>query len=248
MLPVPVDVLDGSLDYAALGVSALTAMATLIALGVAIWTATDARAQAAEDRASRDHAIRRQQQIEMEASKTIADAHRDIERDRVRRESIAQAQRKASEQARYVDALAAWAPTPDGEPIPVPEFELLDFTVTNRSKAAITDVSVWFDRASGMTNRDGYDNGLPVHVGEHARIDSQDSGHLSGRFYVTPLPYGAPLPFIVEFTDALHDRWRIDADRTLTLLNPRRVEIDDTGAYAHDPFDPPPPAALTDRR
>ena len=53
MQPIPVNILDDALDYAAIGISAMAAMATFFAVAVAVWQTNRSRADA---QAARDDA------------------------------------------------------------------------------------------------------------------------------------------------------------------------------------------------
>lgn len=235
MLAFPVDVIDSGLDWAVFYVSLAGAVGTVGAVVVALIQiarsrddakrsredADQARADAKAERDLRLRAVESQRQTELEASAMVADAHREIEADRRRLAVVEDTERRAARQAQWVDAKSGWL---DGA-ISGDLHATIVCVVSNQSDDQITDVVLWFDRGAGLTDEYATGGYRDIQrLGTTSAIGRKNGHRATKLAYVWGHTANDPLHFIVEFTDAHRDRWRLRTfDRQLRLLTRRDI-------------------------
>lgn len=220
--PLPVDIVEGSADWVLLGATILASVATLAAVVVAIWQTAIAREDA--------------RQARMDAAEAREDAHKETElrlqseRDHRASANRAEAERRAARQARNVRVSSGWSPLADGTMVNSDLHANVFAVVYNDSLKPISEVEVWHYPRVGLETV----SHAIVLFSEGGSIRANDSEKFGGsrRTYVGNLSPQEELVFVVEFTDAYADRWRLDWDGTLTLLTRRRIEMaaEDGGA------------------
>lgn len=159
----------------------------------------------------------------------------------MRQGEIAAAVEKAREQAQWVTVTGEWLSFDDGREISGDLHANVRARVRNPTGHALHDVSIWFDRAYDREDRRGIDDGQPVLMGRIGQVAPNGTDVVGGITYVHMHTFGDHLAFITEFTDDFRERWRLDADGTLTLLSSRVIDVDDDSQVSRHPDQPPIP-------
>lgn len=201
-LPLPVDVLDNWVDYVALVIAFLAAVGTLLAVWVSVRSAQQSRRDAIEERNRADRAAT----------------------EGLRARARAEAERKAERQAGLIAVRGHWQPFSEGREEIARDFRApITLSIENPTSFAIFDVRARFHRTFGLANPEARtEDGEPVEVGIPV-IAPHSHGETTALQYVYQHTWGDGLGFQIEFTDAHDDRWRLEPDRSLILLTPRRI-------------------------
>jgi hypothetical protein len=173
------------------------AAGTLLAVGAALWAARAARQDAA---AQRELATKAQEETAAARAAALA------------ADRQAQLNARATRQAVRISASAYWAAATEKFSV-----DTLDVTidVSNLSDDPITEVKVFLGHPIGLQEADRSP------IDETDRLNAGGSIQREGSSYAWQLDRSRPVDFIVEFTDALLDRWRLLPDKSLTLMEVR---------------------------
>lgn len=224
MPPFPVDIIDDALDYAAIGIAAIAAIGTLVAVAVAVWQTTLARSDAKD-------AQREAGRLRREAAEREERHHREIvaieagasERERLMRlDAFARDAARVSgvERVRLtcapaIDSLAGLdADSPEAQTLKrqlsIGFFNGTDAPISIRMRIE----GHWVDLRSRMGDRAPTAIVLADKWYRHlAELDSED------------LRDGPEVE--VYFTDSRSNQWRIDRLNDLHLTNRRLVQVED---------------------
>lgn len=218
--PLPVDVLDSGLDWASFWVGLIAALATAGAVIVAIVQVAHARRDV---KVARDDAAAARADAKAESR-----LRQESERSHLRESARASAERRAERQAISVTADSEWDRFSDGRTISGDFFAFPVVIVRNNSTLPISNVRVWV--YVRVTRNDG---SVAYPAAEYRRASVLMDNQIS-RFarpanepiYVGSMSFGERLVTVIEFTDSYLDRWRLDWNGDLTLLTPRRIDVD----------------------
>jgi hypothetical protein len=218
---------DAVSDLANAAVGLLTAVATLVAVLVSVQSsrrsredALQARADAAEAQGRTAAAEERAAQAaedQVAASARISETERELEMSRRSYNARVDAERKAARQAVDVRVETEWGLLHSGEQIAVDGYAEVAVRVVNESASLITDVQLRWDRPTHGTQPAAFDAIEYVEGGATAV-------GLPGVKYVAGRVYGQEMSVHTAFTDTYGDRWLLQPDRSLLLLNPRHID------------------------
>lgn len=212
----PVDVLDGVLDYAAIGISAIAAIGTLVAVGVAIWQTnraqTDARVARAESEKLRNDAAsqaeRHHQEI-VEIQKAAREFERTLRLDTLARDA---ARESGAERIRF-----GWKLLTNNNR----SGEWIQFLIASTAATPMISARIFVDaELVSWKSGDAERTMLSIPAGDTKSISlqlnaAQIESIASGSFRAE-----------LEFYDPLSNRWRIDQLNRLFLYAPRFIGID----------------------
>ena len=187
----------------------VAAVAGLGAVIVAVWTAVGARRDAKIARA--EAAV---------ANARLAETHRAVNAEQLAAARRARIEEAARRGPALVQVSSTW-----GEREPDMPWTRITLRVDNRGPGEIRDVVGWYDPT--------WHPGDSPRSAESANLRFElDRIPAHGRRIVDePLPTddherGSELGFVIEFSDWLGDRWRLDQIGDLTLVSPRKIHID----------------------
>lgn len=232
MYPIPVNVIADSLDFAAIGISAMAAIATILAVAVAVWQTHRAQRDANAARAEAMLARREATRLQSEATKQQERHH----------QAILKIEADATERARILrlDAAAREAARLSGADKVRVELELgthgFDPTLLDPADAErmARQVSIGFFNGTDQAIRIGMRiNDRWVELRNDGLGDSEREVLVKSqkwkRHLVIPEPeqLQAGVEVDIFFTDPLGNQWRIDQLSRLHLTSFRLVEIED---------------------
>jgi hypothetical protein len=224
---------DAASDWANFVVGLLTAIATLVAVGLSVQSSRRSREDALQARADTAKAQARTAAAEERAVKAaeeqaaasalISATERELERDRHAYQRQLETEQKASRQAVLVRLTAQWNERSDGG---APDAVAVH--VNNLSSDRLSEVTVeWL--------RPGADSGWDLGVRRVAALAAHrpalgldlGAGHVTLRFDPPEdEPPGSPLSFRMRFTDRYLDEWELHhPSRELVLLTPRVISV-----------------------
>jgi hypothetical protein len=221
---------DAASDWANFVVGLLTAVATLVAVGLSVQSSRRSRADAIQARsdtaeaqtrtaAAEERAVKAAEE-QAAASALISATERELERDRRVYQRRLETEQKASRQAASIQLKHHWRDGYDGG---LPDGDL-EIQIVNASSLPITDLQLEWLAPATMTNRLAAD---PWHGAEISGSTGKSESVKDWLFTRPPdIEVGGGVHLRLIFTDSYSDRWELThLSRTLLLLTPRIIDV-----------------------
>jgi len=217
---------DAASDWWNFAVNILVAAGTIAAVWVAVATARKSNRLAEAAHISQVAAAA----ASLAVTERAIEIERDLEAERRSYNRRIDTERRANRQAVDIKVMQGWLPLEDGTEMTADSHGNIAAFVYNQSATGIVEVEVEFHRERGLedTFRSGTGPQNPVMLSATQRhVTGGNSLEFTNQqpVYVWGHTYGDRLHFTVRFTDQYRDRWQLENDGSLLLLNPRLIDV-----------------------